>query len=117
MKDWHPLARSLGAVGALAIVVTSLTPAGHMPDVRIPDWSEHFIAYAGTSFLLCAAFRGRTRPVLALVLALSVVGGVMELLQQFSPGRDTSLSDFFFSMSGAALGAALAVVAAEIIGD
>ena len=114
MPHYRRIVLWAGYACILVIVVTSLLPARQMPRTGIPDWGEHFIAYAGTAFLFALVLR-RTGRLTALVGALCLLAGAMEILQLLSPGRDTSLSDFVAGSAGAAFGAALAMLAVRAI--
>ncbi len=97
------------------IVVLSLLPAQEMPRTGIPDGTDHFIAYWGTGGLMALAFRGRGAVLMLAGLALVGLGGLMEVLQQLSPGRSTTWSDFLMSGGGALAGLLMGTVAARII--
>lgn len=99
----------------LIIVVLSLLPAEEMPRTGIPDGTDHFIAYWGTGGLMALAFRGRGAVLLLAGLALVGLGGLMEVLQQLSPGRSTTWSDFLMSGGGALAGLLMGTIAARII--
>lgn len=99
----------------LVIVVLSLLPAEEMPRTGIPDGTDHFIAYWGTGGLMALAFRGRGAVLMLAGLALVGLGGLMEVLQQLSPGRSTTWSDFLMSGGGALAGLLMGTVAARII--
>lgn len=115
MPSYRRIVLWAGYACLVVIVVTSLLPARQMPRTGIPDWGEHFIAYAGTAFLFALVLRRRFGRLAALVAALCLLAGAMEILQLLSPGRDTSLSDFVAGSAGAAFGAALAMLAARAI--
>ncbi|UOK71539.1 hypothetical protein [Ancylobacter polymorphus] len=99
----------------LIIVVLSLLPAEEMPRTGIPDGTDHFIAYWGTGGLMALAFRGRGAVLALAGLALVGLGGLMEVLQQLSPGRSTTWSDFLMSGGGALAGLLMGTIAARII--
>ncbi|ADH90902.1 conserved hypothetical protein [Ancylobacter novellus DSM 506] len=115
MPSYRRIARGAGYACLVVIVATSLLPARQMPRTGIPDWGEHFIAYAGTAFLFALILRRRIGRLAALVAALCLLAGAMEILQLLSPGRDTSLADFVAGSAGAAFGAALAMLAVRAI--
>ncbi|TCK31514.1 VanZ family protein [Ancylobacter aquaticus] len=99
----------------LMIVVLSLLPSREMPTTGIPDGTDHFLAYWGTGGLMALAFRSRGRVLLVAGVALIGLGGLMEVLQQLSPGRTSTWSDFFMSGGGALAGLLMGTVAARII--
>ncbi|MDF2621369.1 MAG: hypothetical protein K0S00_4028 [Xanthobacteraceae bacterium] len=115
MSSYRRIVLWAGYASLVVIVVTSLLPARQMPSTGIPDWGEHFIAYAGTAFLFALALQRRIGRLAALVAALCLLAGAMEIFQLLSPGRDTSLSDFVVSSAGAAFGAALAMLVARVV--
>ena len=86
------------------------------PRYFIPfDITSNLLAYAPLGFLLCLA-RLRHDATLAAALATAVLAGAglsyaMELSQQLTPQRVPSLLDWVLNAGGAALGAALAVLA------
>lgn len=98
--------RWLGAACVLAIAVLSLAPK---------DWkgidspvahgtTQHFMAYLITAAVIALGARRRLNP--ALVIAgLATYAGVLEVLQNWSPGRDPGLEGFISSSLGAAVGA------------
>ncbi len=89
----------------LAITVLSLLPGSWQERTGLPGPVEHFIAYSGTGLVLAAVL---PRSVLVLAaIALGAYSGLMELLQNFSPGRDPAVRDFIVSSAGACLGAAM----------
>jgi VanZ family protein len=86
---------------ALIVVVWGeLTP--HPPRIEAPDKLLHFIAYFGLAGIAVVAL-GR-RYVVAVILALIVLGGALEILQMFT-GRDAEWLDEAANTAGAVLGA------------
>ena len=85
-----------------AIAVLSLIPGDEMVRTGASGHIEHAVAYAGTSFLVAAAY-GRWARVLG---GLLVYAGVLEVLQHLSPGRTPSVVDYLFSAIGIVLGVA-----------
>jgi len=99
----------------LIIVILSLLPAEEMPRTGIPDGTDHFIAYWGTGGLMALAFRDRGAVLALAGLALVGLGGLMEVLQQLSPGRSTTWSDFLMSGGGTVTGLLMGTIAARAI--
>lgn len=99
----------------LTIVALSLLPAQEMPSTGIADGIDHLIAYWGTGGLMALAFRGRGRVLAVAGLGLIGLGGLMEVLQQLSPGRSSTWGDFLMSGGGALAGLAMGTVAARLI--
>jgi VanZ family protein len=99
----------------LTIVALSLLPAQEMPSTGIADGIDHLIAYWGTGGLMALAFRGRGRVLVVAGLGLIGLGGLMEVLQQLSPGRTSTWGDFLMSGGGALAGLAMGTVAARLI--
>jgi VanZ family protein len=94
-----------GAVAAciVAITVLSLLPGNWQERSGLPGPVEHFIAYSGTGLIFAAAFpRGK---LLWAALGLAAYSGLMELMQNFAPGRDPAFRDFLVSGAGALFGA------------
>src|SRR5438128_1544061 len=86
------------------LIVLSLVPGSERPHTGIEGQWEHCLAYAGTGAIATLTYR---RPVWT-IGGLSLLGCVLELLQNFVPGRGPAVTDALFSSSGAVLGAAAA---------
>lgn len=99
----------------LTIMALSLLPAQEMPSTGIADGIDHLIAYWGTGGLMALAFRGQGRVLVVAGLGLIGLGGLMEVLQQLSPGRSSTWGDFLMSGGGALAGLAMGTVAARLI--
>ncbi len=96
-----------GACGA-AIVVASLVPGDVRPHTGVmPGQAEHFVAYAGTSFLVGFGYRRRRERALV-AIALAGASLAFEALQRFIPGRSPSPFDALASVCGLAFGLGLA---------
>lgn len=89
----------------ILITVLSLLPGSWQERTSLPGPVEHFIAYSGTGFIL-ALFLPRRLLWPAAVL-LAAYSGLMEILQNFSPGRDPAVRDFLVSSAGAFFGAGI----------
>ena len=99
------LLRAAGIACLVLIVFLSLIPGNWQVRTGAPGPLEHFVAYLITALVIQVAFR--PRPV-ALVAALAILGGSMEILQHFSPGRDPQIIGFLASALGGAAGTYIA---------
>jgi VanZ family protein len=100
-----PLGRAVIVVCVLLITVLSLLPGSWQERTRLPGPVEHFIAYSGTGLILALVLPRRWLWPAATMLA--AYSGIMEILQNFSPGRDPAIRDFLVSSAGAFFGAAI----------
>lgn len=87
----------------LGIVIVSLVPSGGVSVWNL-DKLGHFLAYAGLGALACLSFRDRRMRAWALVGAV-VLGGILEIAQNFVPGRDMSAIDGLADTAGVFVGA------------
>ena len=95
------------AVGCVvALVVLSWMPGPYMVRTSVlSGFQEHFLAYALSGIIVAATMR-RASP--ACVAAFFVLlAAVLELGQNFVPGRHPALEDFFASTVGALAGVGL----------
>ena len=97
------IARILFLLAALAISILSLLPQRDLPKVGVSDKVEHLVSYFVLAILGSLAFRG-WRSLLLLFVALCAMGGLIELLQAFSPGRSPDVIDALADGAGAAAG-------------
>ena len=91
----------------LALAILSWTPAEDM--VR-PGWGyhlEHVIAYLISGVIATLGY-GRRRGYMTVGVLLCVYAGILEIGQNWSPGRSPAFDDFAASSMGALLGATLA---------
>jgi VanZ family protein len=96
---------------ALIVVVWGeLTP--HPPRIEAPDKLLHFIAYFGLAGIATVAL-GR-RYIIAVILALIVLGGALEILQSFT-GRDAEWLDEAANACGAIAGAGCGLLFLRLI--
>ena len=102
--EW--LFRLLTWVCIALVAVLSLSPGDYMTRTPAPGDLEHFFAYLGTG---ATASLGYKRRVGALVLGLLLCGyaGLLELGQNWSPGRHPDLIDFASSAGGVIAGLVL----------
>ena len=85
------------------LAVLSLLPAQEMVRAGIPGEFEHFAAYAGSTSIAAAAY-GRSCNVMGIIGLFWGYAGLLEYLQQFSPGRHPAFTDFAASAAGALSG-------------
>jgi VanZ family protein len=97
-------AAAWGCVALLAVL--SLLPAEEMVRTGLSGRIEHAVAYAGTALLAGLGYRERRLEWIA--AALVAYAGVLELLQNISPGRHAAVGDWLAGSGGAPLGIWLA---------
>ena len=101
--------RAAGAACIVLIIALSLIPGRWQERTFLPGPMEHVVAYFGTAAILVMGMRSfRPGVCVGLIAGLSAFSGLMELLQNFSPGRDPQLIDFAASSLGAVCGAVTA---------
>ena len=100
-------------ISIVALAVLSLLPGIYMIRTDIGGHVEHVLAYAGTAFIVAAAYGPKKW--LNIAAGLVSYAAVLELLQRLSPGRTASVEDFAFSTSGVLLGVVLFAIAERII--
>ncbi|MGI4778950.1 MAG: VanZ family protein [Janthinobacterium lividum] len=93
----------------VAIMVLALLPLSQPLPSTGWDKSNHMLGFATLAFLSHWAWPGRTAHALA---ALLVYGGLVEVLQSFTPDRSADLVDVVADGIGLAIGACIAKVAA-----
>jgi VanZ family protein len=101
--------RVLFGLAATVVAVLSLLPAHDLPNVAASDKIEHAAAYFVLAILGGLGLRER-RGLLFLFIFLCAMGGVIELLQAFSPGRSPDVFDALANATGAAAGILVALV-------
>ncbi|RYH70059.1 MAG: VanZ family protein [Alcaligenaceae bacterium] len=90
---------------ALAVLVLSLMPPGAPMPTTGWDKSNHLLGFGVLALLGHWAYPGRTAIVLAGLLAY---GGLIEVLQSFTPDRFAEFDDLIADGLGLALGEAVA---------
>ncbi|HEV7368536.1 VanZ family protein [Arenibaculum sp.] len=100
-----PFARLGAVVVAGIVVVLSLLPIDRAMGSGYSDKLDHFAAYAALGALATLGWGARSG-IWPLVAACMALGGALELLQNFSPGRVASFADMAANASGALAGAA-----------
>jgi VanZ family protein len=106
LPRWQTLTRWAAWACVAAIAPLSLTPAEAVARTGLGGHLEHAVAYAGTTFLVAAAYGGRAR----IVAGMLAYAAGLEFLQHFSPGRTPSLVDYTFSGMGIVAGTAAAIL-------
>src|SRR5215469_8919393 len=87
----------------ILVAVLSLLPAQQVVRTPLPGRVEHFIAYAGSAAVAMAGY-GAGRGSVQIIGGFWVYAGILEYLQNFSPGRHPSIGDFAASAFGALCG-------------
>ena len=97
--------RFLTWVCVVVLAVLSVTPSKEIAAVRtdLPGQVEHIIAYAGSTAIAMAGY-GLNRSAVRVISWFWLYAGVLEYLQNFSPGRNPELVDFASSALGALCG-------------
>ena len=95
----------------LSLVVLSLIPKELEMRTNLAGTLEHAIAYALTSSIIAVAYPAVRR--LWIVVALFALSGILELLQNFVPGRNPEMAGAIFSGVGAAAGGFLVSLVAS----
>lgn len=103
-----------GSAGYVMIVVLSLLPAQTRPHTGVGGEYEHWIAYALVGGAFAAGYLA-TRPRVFAGLALTASSAILELLQNFIPGRTPELTGFLASSLGAWFGIFLVSVTAFLL--
>jgi len=85
------------------LAVLSLLPAQDIVRTGLPSELEHLIAYAGSAAIAMLGY-GRSRGAAWVIAGFSVYAGILEYLQNFSPGRGVAISDVAVSALGALCG-------------
>jgi VanZ family protein len=103
------ITRILFCLAAAAVTVLSLLPQRDLPKVGVSDKLEHALSYFVLAILGSFGFR-EPRGLLYLFVLLCAMGGAVELLQAFSPGRSPDVFDALANATGAAAGILVALV-------
>ena len=97
----------------LILTLTSL-PGAYMPDVKINDKIEHFLAFGGLGFLLHLSLRIQNKflilkkiPWLFTIIIVACYAAFDELHQLFIPGRSCDIKDWIADMIGVSIGVVL----------
>jgi len=103
--------RLAGYAGVLAIIALSLVPGQYRPSTGLAKELEHGIAYGLVAAVLTVAGVARWPRILVLI----ALAAALEVGQAFVPGRDSSLTDFLGSASGALVGFGLCSFLSDLI--
>jgi len=98
----------------LVVIVLCLIPGQDVPDIGVGDKYEHTVAYLGLAGLAMIAARSRRQAAVYLV-GLVVLGAVIEVLQQFSPGRSPDVMDALADTIGVVVGGLLGWIAVRLL--
>jgi VanZ family protein len=96
------------------LAVLSWLPGDEMVRTGIDTHIEHFTAYFGTMLVIALAYAseiGLPRPTLLLI----AYAGILELGQNFSPGRHPAIVDFAASSLGAIVGSLAGLLACRVL--
>ena len=109
------LSRMVFVFGLLAVAALSVLPPDSIPPTGYSDEMAHTAAYAALALAGGIAFKG-TRSFLLMAFGLLVLGGALELVQAFIPGRYASGSDILANTIGVVLGSVCAVATNGLAG-
>lgn len=104
-----------GWIGTLMIAVLSLVPVTLRPHTGAGGDIEHWIAYTLVALAFGLGFKMRRTRLLTGV-ALSAGSGLLELLQNFVPGRNPEVAGFLASSFGSWVGIAIAATVTTAVG-
>ena len=104
------------AAGSAAIVIAaaSLSPQSPAIETGFGDKLDHLAAYSVLSLLVALGWSGRVAPGVIVGAAVGF-GGLLELLQHFSPGRQADWADFAVNSLGALIGLAVAILVRRML--
>lgn len=98
-REMHSMLSLIFVIGVLGLIVASLLPGRFVP-VLMNDKLEHFVAYLILAVIGSAVFR-TTRGALLLFGFLCALAVLLEVGQQFSPGRTMDAADAAAGWAGA----------------
>ena len=108
------LIRVAAGSAAIVIAVASLSPQSPTIETGFGDKLDHLAAYSVLSLLVALGWSGRVAPGVIVGVAVGF-GGLLELLQTFSPGRQADWADFAVNSVGAVTGLALAMLVRRML--
>ena len=92
-----------------ALAKLSLSPLLEMARTLLAAPVEHFVAYAVSAAIAVAGY-GPSRVAMRIIGGFCVLGGSLEYLRLFSPGRHPTIANFVGSALGALCGGLVVVV-------
>ena len=102
------------AGAAIVVAIASLSPQSPAIETGFGDKLDHLVAYAVLSLLMALGWSGRAA--LGVIFgAAASFGGLLELLQAFSPGRQPDWADFAVNSFGALIELAVAMLVRRIL--
>jgi VanZ family protein len=104
-----PAIRLAAAGAAVVVAIASLSPQSPAVASGLGDKLDHLAAYTVLTVLMALGWAGRIS-VGIIFGAVACFGGLLELLQAFSPGRQPDWSDFAVNTTGCLIGLAAAVL-------
>ena len=128
LSTTHPLARMLVTIVraqrpwqlllfVLIGVVCYLAITPNPPKSADLGWDKlnHATAFATLTVAGCFAFPGSWRTVLWVLLGLLALGGLIEVVQYFVPGRNCELLDVVADAVGMGIGATVALLTMKLV--
>lgn len=97
------------AVLTVVVCYLAITPAPPQSFDLGWDKINHASAFAALTVSACFGFPGSRRRVLLVMLGLLALGGLIEVVQYFVPGRDSDWHDVVADALGMAVGAFIAL--------
>ncbi|UEM03258.1 VanZ family protein [Skermanella rosea] len=108
------LIRVAATSAAIVITAASLSPRSPAIGTGFGDKLDHLVAYSVLSLLVALGWSGRAAPGMIVGAAIGF-GGLLELLQTFSPGRQPDWADVAVNSLGALIGLAVAVLVRRMV--
>jgi VanZ family protein len=102
------LIRAAAGSAAILIAIASLSPQSPAIETGFGDKLDHLVAYSVLSLLMAVGWP-RWIPFGGVGVIIGF-GGLLELLQTFSPGRQPDWADFAVNSLGALIGLAIALL-------
>ena len=113
--SFQKLSRIAFAAGLLTIVMLSLMPQDSLPNVRISDKINHFLADGCVALAGGLGFGG-IRQRLRIALGMLLLGAGLELLQGLMPSRFMSFADIYANVAGILAGLLLVALIDRCLG-
>ena len=104
-----PVIRLAAAGAAVGVAVASLSPWSPAVASGLSDKLDHLTAYTVLTVLMALGWAGRIS-IGIIFAAVAGYGGLLELLQAFSPGRQPDWADFAVNTTGCLIGLAAAAL-------